>query len=61
MGRRNRKRAVNFLTTLVVFTVLFGFIYLALGAQAAPPGEEYTDRADSSFLLLDSAPSLSVS
>lgn len=61
MGRRNRKRAVNFLTTLVVFTVLFGFIYLALGAQAAPPGEEYTDRADSSFLLFDSAPSLSVS
>lgn len=61
MGSKNRKRAVNLLTTLVVLAALFGFIYIAAGAQAAPPGEEYTDRADSSFLLLDSDPSLSVS
>lgn len=60
MGSKNRKRAVNLLTTLVVLAALFGFIYIAAGAQAAPPGEEYTDRADSSFLLLDSDPSLSV-
>ena len=61
MGNKNRRRAVNLLTTLIVLAALFGFIYIAAGAQAAPPGEEYTDRADSSFLLLDSDPSLSVS
>ena len=61
MGNKNRRRAVNLLTTLIVLAALFGFIYIAAGAQVAPPGEEYTDRADSSFLLLDSDPSLSVS
>ena len=62
MGNKNRRRAVNLLTTLIVLAALFGFyIHCRGGHRLRRRAREYTDRADSSFLLLDSDPSLSVS